>query len=647
MCTELRPRPGLSLIELTVALWLASLITAIVVSLLLTESRIAGHTADRAEVLEATRTGAAVLHADLAALDPLSDVHLAEPESLTLRVFRGVGVVCGFAGPDPLVRYRGVRQPDPQKDSVIVLTASPRPRAEILSFASPAVAGCAVSAGEELFLIRLATVPSASDLLAFYEVGSYHLERALRYRRGAGGRQPITAEVFADSSRVAAFSGTTALTVELFPEASSSYLRGVSKGMPARIRVPVRNRRARGTTRTIVAWRRSGGTNRVTSRERLRPPRHGSALVIALLGVLLLELAVAGVLYIATQEMLIARAYAQRLRARSAAESGVHTALARWPADSLRVLPSGGVQRVALANAYLPSGASFTAEIERLHGRWFLVRGEGRTAVGGPPAAHAVALVSMIETGPLWRAFPAAVTAAGDVDIGPSAHIDALQVDAVPPWWSAATCPAASAADAVAGLGSLHRPALATSPGSTISVDPAAMLAGAPLTYRDSALVPGSERIGPFDLDSLASIADRIETGTVHLAPAWSGATCDSGVAGNWGDPSSAASPCADYMPLVYAPGDLEVSSGAGQGLLVVRGRLRLATGAHFVGAILAEGGADVQGTILGALRTGTGASGIDGELSYNACALWRAFTLAGPFRRPYRRGNRWWLPAF
>ncbi|MGH7507663.1 MAG: hypothetical protein ACRELX_18570 [Longimicrobiales bacterium] len=225
-------------------MWLTALVTAIIVTLLRTESRVAGHAADRAEVLEATRTAGAVLGVDLAALEPSSDLYRVQPESLSLRVFRGTGIVCGFAGTDPLVRYRGMRQPEPLKDSVLVLTASPRARADSLTYAAPASAACPASAGEEIFQIRLTTSPTERDLLVFYESGSYHLDRAFRYRRGAGGRQPITAEVFADSSRFTVIGGSvvTSIAVDLFPEASASYLRGKSKGGPAHIRVPVRNR---------------------------------------------------------------------------------------------------------------------------------------------------------------------------------------------------------------------------------------------------------------------------------------------------------------------------------------------------------------------------------------------------------------------
>jgi hypothetical protein len=243
--TERRARPGLTLAELVVALWLSSLVTAIVVALIRTESGLAGHSADRAEVLEGGRTAAAVLSADLSALEPGADVYSVAPESLSIRVFRGIGIVCGFAGADPLVRFRGLRQPEPLKDSVLVLTARPRERADSLRDALPAPGACPAAPGEDVLRIRLATPPVERDLLAFFEPGSYYVSGAFRYR-GQGGRQPVTADVFASSSRFAALGGgqTTALRgieLHLTPQVSSSYLRGTATGFSMRVSIPLRN----------------------------------------------------------------------------------------------------------------------------------------------------------------------------------------------------------------------------------------------------------------------------------------------------------------------------------------------------------------------------------------------------------------------
>ncbi|MGH7551689.1 MAG: hypothetical protein ACREMQ_01510 [Longimicrobiales bacterium] len=379
------------------------------------------------------------------------------------------------------------------------------------------------------------------------------------------------------------------------------------------------------------------------------PTRSGSALLTALLGLLVLELAVAGVLYVGTQEAVIAQAYAQRIRARLAAESAVHLALAQWPGDSLRALLPGGVLRIAGAGGSLAGAAASDAEIERLHGSWYVVNGTGRTVRSGPPAARAAALVSMLETASLWQDFGAAVTAAGDVAVAASATVDALHTSAVPAAWSAAMCPAAGLADAHSSLGSLVRPALRVAPSSNIVIDPGAVVAGSPASVRDSTLsaTAAFAGVGPLTLDRLAAMADRVEAGSLHLAAASTGSTCLTGAHGNWGDPSAPGPPCQGYLPLIYAPGDLEVLSGEGQGMLVVRGRLRLAPGTLFAGAILALGGADARGTVLGALRAGPGASAIEGSATFNVCALWRAFTGPTPFRKPYRRGARWWLPAF
>lgn len=237
-------RPGTSLAELAVTMWLIAMIGAILVALLRTQSRVAGHSADRAEALDALRTAGAVLTADLAPILPSADLHGIGEDTAALRVFRGVAVVCGFTGGDPLVRYRGLRRADPAKDSVLVLTAGVE-RGDSLRGSSPAAGECGSSGDESVFRLRLGTALAEHDLLLIFEAGSYHLDRALRYRRGAGGRQPITAEVFAGESRFTTLAGATgeleAIEIGLSPEASARTIRGAPLAERARLRVSFRN----------------------------------------------------------------------------------------------------------------------------------------------------------------------------------------------------------------------------------------------------------------------------------------------------------------------------------------------------------------------------------------------------------------------
>lgn len=120
-------------------------------------------------------------------------------DTVGLRAFRGTALVCGAPAPGRLsVRYSGWRNPNPAKDSVLVLTYTGRWVAvELVGRAtgsSGASCGDSTWGSPELWTVD----PSVEGVLGrLFERGSYHLTgAALRYRRGRGGRQPVTPEVF-------------------------------------------------------------------------------------------------------------------------------------------------------------------------------------------------------------------------------------------------------------------------------------------------------------------------------------------------------------------------------------------------------------------------------------------------------------------
>lgn len=122
-------------------------------------------------------------------------------DSLSLRAFRGWGPVCGSGG-EPgkiLVAYHGERVANPVKDSVLILTANGWRGADLTGRASsPGSCGTALGGNPEVWTID---PPVTGALVArIFERGSYHVSGgALRYRRGRGGRQPLTLEVFDDA----------------------------------------------------------------------------------------------------------------------------------------------------------------------------------------------------------------------------------------------------------------------------------------------------------------------------------------------------------------------------------------------------------------------------------------------------------------
>ena len=69
-------------------------------------------------------------------------------------------------------------------------------------------------------------------------------------------------------------------------------------------------------------------------------------------------------------------------------------------------------------------------------------------------------------------------------------------------------------------------------------------------------------------------------------------------------------SPCFSYFPVIYAPGDVTINGGIGQGILLVGGDLRLTGGVEFYGPVI------VQGTVVSA---GTGGHILGGLMANNA----------------------------
>lgn len=364
------------------------------------------------------------------------------------------------------------------------------------------------------------------------------------------------------------------------------------------------------------------------------------ALVVALVTLVVLALAAAGAVLAAAQAFSAAAERTDAVRARALAGSAARVAaVAAWPA--VRRLPPSA----ALAGPDLAGGpdAAGHAAIRRLAPGWIAVEGDGRARRAH---AHAGLLLHLLEIRELLAPFPAAVTGAA-VDLGATATVDGADPAAAPVGWPAAWCD--GAVDTVAAVfGAGARPGVQVPAPGALAAAAAATLAGAPPVEVSAPPAAGAAGLGPLDWARIAAVADRTEAGTVRLAPTAGAGGCDRSAAGNWGDPADPAGACGDYAPLIFAPGDLRVAGGAGQGVLVVAGSLTLDSGTAFVGPILVAGNVVAASgvTLDGALRAG-GAVAWDGTARYRACALVRALAQAPGLARPFRPPGRWWLPAY
>jgi hypothetical protein len=190
------------MIEALVVLVISALVGATMCAALIAQSRVVRAIGERVAFNDAARTTLHILPAEIRALDPLRDVRAAGADSIAGRWIRSTGVVCAADATALWVRLRGMRQPDPAKDSMLVMTGSGE-EAYTLQGIAPDPAGCEAQTGvdpeDEVFRVALAAIPSAGAV-AVFETGTYYLsQRALRYRVGAEGRQPLTEEFFMDA----------------------------------------------------------------------------------------------------------------------------------------------------------------------------------------------------------------------------------------------------------------------------------------------------------------------------------------------------------------------------------------------------------------------------------------------------------------
>lgn len=182
-------REGVTLPELILVAWLFGFVLLALGRFAGAQGRLAVVTHERVRAADVVRTTDLVLNGELRRL--AADDWWPGPDSIRLRAVRGSGTLCSATGSELRVRYRGVRRPDPTKDSVVLVTGSGT------AGESYAVVGVVADTACGGFRLELDRAPPASaGLVLLFETGSYYLsDGALRYRRGRGGRQPVTEAV--------------------------------------------------------------------------------------------------------------------------------------------------------------------------------------------------------------------------------------------------------------------------------------------------------------------------------------------------------------------------------------------------------------------------------------------------------------------
>lgn len=209
---------GVTLVELLVATLLVFLIAGSMATIVSTQNRASLWVRDESEGMETVRTVRVVLGAELRHGLEGRDWWATGGDTVTVRAFRGMAEVCSL-GAEPtefVVLYRGIRQPNPDKDSVLVLSQEGRWETRGLERIEMQEGGCP-GVHEESQKWTLDRAVGRAVFVRIFERGSYHLaDGAFRYRSGLGGRQPLTPQHIDDArSHLGASEGGVDVVVEL------------------------------------------------------------------------------------------------------------------------------------------------------------------------------------------------------------------------------------------------------------------------------------------------------------------------------------------------------------------------------------------------------------------------------------------------
>ena len=288
--------------------------------------------------------------------------------------------------------------------------------------------------------------------------------------------------------------------------------------------------------------------------------------------------------------------------------------------------------------------AQYTVVVQRLNTLLFKVESEGEVTSGGRYAGSSRRLAQMMRINYTYVPKDRAYTTQGPIRIRGQSAINGA--DTVPTNWPECVDMGVQTGVITKDLTMIDVP-----PGGG---NPA--LYGNPDKKEDPTLDYESfAEFGDMNVDELKLYADKVlaPNGTyTSIQPSVTGTgACNKADLLNWGDPSNAAGVCHYYWPIIYAPGDVHLSGGRGQGILIVEGQLEVSSNFEFAGIVFIYKNIKATGTgnkifgtvnILGSEVSDLGMTGAGNtQIRLSSCAIERAHRYSDRFARPIPLGER------
>ena len=330
--------------------------------------------------------------------------------------------------------------------------------------------------------------------------------------------------------------------------------------------------------------------------------RDGIALPLVIFVMVILSVIVAGTFYVGRLEQKTGDNTLGTSQAFGTAEAGIDSVLATWNTSVYNVMANSA--EITLTTVNLGGNNTYTPVLRRLNAMQYLLRSEGRHLDPTGRVAGRRTVAQFLRLNIPNINMNAAITIRGGITISGSSQVSGN--DSVPAGWGGVCPPPGPMVPGVRDSSGNVNTSGACSGASCVT--------GNPQILTDNSVNSGTfTNFGGTSFAQLAAQANITVSGTINgIGPVSAGSplACSLGVGTNWGDPHNPAGPCGNYFPIVYAPGNVSLTGGGGQGILLVAGDLDVSAGVEFFGPVI----------VLGTVRSiGTGGHFFGGLMASNA----------------------------
>jgi hypothetical protein len=328
------------------------------------------------------------------------------------------------------------------------------------------------------------------------------------------------------------------------------------------------------------------------------------ALPMVLGGIVIIGTLIAGVMFLAMQDYRVGANTLNETRAAAVADMGLNRVASDWDVNRNNKMITGDTLRLSYSDQ---TGAKADVLLTRLPGPFFWAVSEAQTRGNSVQYGARRRFGGLLRLNAPDIPFMAALTGRGKVKVGGSALVDGNDHDL----GSAYNCPPKG--PNLAGVAMSDTTSGLTLPGCDVAKN---CVNGTPKFLQTLAAADTATYFsyGNSSYAALAAAANKVIAGGITLAtiaPSVVNGKCQTDLANNWGDAGRVvpAGACEGYLPLIHVTGDLKVTGGQGQGILLVDGDLEMSGQFYFVGVVI------VRGTIR---STGTGSHIWGGVMAAN-----------------------------